>query len=60
MQEDISLALKLYSVCLVLLYGIVCFVFIICVAPTIIAEACGWSLDNPVCQMIIALNNWFK
>mgnify|MGYP004457317433 FL=1 len=60
MKEDISLALKLYSVCIVLLYVIVSFIFIICVAPTIIAEACGWSLDNSVCQMIIALNNWFK
>lgn len=60
MQEDINLALKLYSVCLVLLYGIVCFVFIICVAPTVIATEFDWSLDNPVCQMVIAINNWFK
>ena len=59
MQEYISLAFKLYSVVLVLAY-ILCSIFIICATFTIIAEECGWSLDNSVCQMIIALNNYFK
>lgn len=59
MREDVRWSLKLYSVCIVSLV-ILCFIFIICAVFTIIAEACGWSLDNPVCQMIIALNNWFK
>lgn len=45
MQEDISLAFKLYSVVLVLAY-ILCSIFIICATFTIIAEECGWSLDN--------------
>lgn len=59
MQEDLHWSIKLYSVFLVLI-GIALIIFIICAAFTIISEACGWSLDNPVCQMIIALNNWFK
>lgn len=59
MQEDISLALKLYSVVLVLA-GIVGFMFLICGIYTVIATECNWSLDNPVCQMVIAIDNWFK
>lgn len=59
MQEDISLAFKLYSVVLVLTY-IAGFMFLICGIYTFIATECNWSLDNSVCQMIIALNNWFK
>lgn len=59
MKEDISLALKLYPVVLVLLI-MLCFIFIICGIYTVIAAECNWSLDNPVCQMIIAIDNYFK
>lgn len=60
MKEDISLAFKLYSVVVVLIY-IAVSMFLICGIYTVIATEFDWSLDNPVCQIIIiALNNWFK
>lgn len=59
MKEDISLAFKLYSVVVVLIY-IAVFMFLICGIYTIISTEFDWSLDNPVCQMVIAINNWFK
>lgn len=59
MKEDISLTFKLYSVVLVLVY-IAVFMFLICGIYTIISTEFDWSLDNPVCQMVIAIYNWFK
>ncbi len=59
MKEDISLAFKLYSVVVVLIY-IAVSMFLICGIYTVIATEFDWSLDNPVCQMIIAIDNWFK
>lgn len=59
MKEDISLAFKLYSVVVVLIY-IAVSMFLICGIYTVIATEFDWSLDNPVCQMVIAINNRFK
>lgn len=59
MKEDISLAFKLYSVVVVLIY-IAVSMFLTCGIYTVIATEFDWSLDNPVCQMVIAINNRFK
>lgn len=59
MQGDFPWYVKVYLV-FMMLYVVVVFIYNACFIYMNIATNCGWSLDNPVCQMIIAIDNWFK
>lgn len=59
MQGDLPWYVKVYLVFMIL-YVIVILIYNVCFIYTNIATNCGWSLDNPACQMIITLDNYFK